>query len=392
MYKGVVGEQIMITKKKMSRKPVILLTGYLGAGKTTVMNELLKNQEAKKLAVIVNDMGAVNIDASLIKKSSMSSYDTEMVELQNGCICCTLQEEFMSEIERISKIDGIEGVLVEASGISNPDSIAQGFMMYEEAHPRTSVYLNSVVTVVDADRIYSEFLDELEEYAEESKEVEECDAEDDPDIINLIIDQIEFCNVILLNKCDLLPRQKLDAVKKVIRQLQPEAEIIETVQGKVDADLILKHRRFDYEKVKDSSLVSKALIGEHREGEIHDEYGITSFVYENKKPFDYDKFMDLLENTYPEELIRAKGYIWFADDPIHVQLFEQAGRNASVTEVSNWVAALPKEEQEHVFENYPDVKDDWDIEYGDRMNQIVFIGRKYNKETIIGQLEACLAE
>lgn len=382
------GETIMTTKKNVLRKPVTLLTGYLGSGKTTVMNELLKNQVGKKLAVIVNDMGAVNIDANLIKHDGMSSYDTDMVELQNGCICCTLQDEFMSEIERISKIDGIEGVLVEASGISNPDSIAQGFLMYEESHPKSKVYLNSVVTVVDADRIYAEFLDELEEYVEEEAD----DSEEDPDIINLIIDQIEFCNIVLLNKCDLISREKLDEVKKVIHDLQPEAEIIETVQGKVDAGFILEMRRFDYDKVKDSSLISKALAGVHHEGEEHSEYGITSFVYENKKPFKRSKFMSFLEENYPEELIRAKGYIWFGDDPIHVQLFEQAGRNASVTEVSNWVAALPEEEKEHVFENYPDVKEDWDETYGDHLNQIVFIGKKYNKEEILEQLEVCIEQ
>ena len=407
------------------RKPVTLLTGYLGSGKTTVMNELLKNQKGKKLAVIVNDVGSINIDASLIKKSGVSSEDTDVVELQNGCICCGLQDEFMAAIEKISKMDEIEGVLVEASGVTSADSVAQSFLMYEESHPNSRIYLNSIVTVVDADRIYAEFLEDLEEHmGEEENDHHECEhdhyednehheehdeEESDPDIINLIIDQIEFCNMILLNKCDLLSRDKLDQVKKVIHELQPEAEIIETIQGKVDAELILEMKRFDYDKVKESSLVAKTLASEHHdherhhgccchhdhhhhEGEEHGEYGITSFVYENRKPFVYDKFMNFLEDNYPEQLIRAKGYIWFEDDPIHVQLFEQAGRNASVTEMSNWVAALPKEEQDEVFENYPDVKEDWDETYGDRMNQIVFIGKKYDKEAILKQLETCIAE
>lgn len=408
------------------RKPVTLLTGYLGSGKTTVMNELLKNQKGKKLAVIVNDVGSINIDASLIKKSGVSSEDTDVVELQNGCICCGLQDEFMAAIEKISKMDEIEGVLVEASGVTSADSVAQSFLMYEESHPNSRIYLNSIVTVVDADRIYAEFLEDLEEHmGEEENDHHECEhdhyednehheehdeEESDPDIINLIIDQIEFCNMILLNKCDLLSRDKLDQVKKVIHELQPEAEIIETIQGKVDAELILEMKRFDYDKVKESSLVAKTLASQHHhnhehhhgccchhdhhhhEGEEHGEYGITSFVYENRKPFVYDKFMNFLEDNYPEQLIRAKGYIWFEDDPIHVQLFEQAGRNASVTEMSNWVAALPKEEQDEVFENYPDVKEDWDETYGDRMNQIVFIGKKYDKEAILKQLETCIAE
>lgn len=371
---------------KKIKKPVTLITGYLGSGKTTVMNELLRNEVSKKVALIVNDMGSINLDADLLKKGSISRMDTTMIELQNGCICCTLRDEFMEQIEQLSKEDDIEAILVEASGISNPAAIADGFLAYEEMHKKSSVFLNTIVTVVDADRIYTEFLAEIEELQNQM------DEEYDPDIINLVIDQIEFCNVIILNKCDLLNKKQLEKVKMVIRQLQPEAEMIETVHGKVDAKLILNKKRFDYAKVNNSSAIQKALAREARaEEDGRKEYGIESFVFEERRPFEYNAFINYIEQEYPASIIRAKGYVWFADDDIHVQLFEQAGRNASVTEVSNWIAAFSAEEQKEVFEEYPETLDDWDEAYGDRMNQIVFIGREYDEAEIRRQLNRCIA-
>lgn len=371
---------------RQPKKPVTLLTGYLGSGKTTVMNELLKNQQGRKIALIVNDMGSINVDAKLLSQGNVTQMDTKMIELQNGCICCTLRDEFMDQIEQLSKEKEIEAVLVEASGVSNPASIADGFLQYQEMHRSTSVFLNSIVTVVDADRIYSEFLAELSERTENTEE------EDDADIINLVMDQIEFCNLILLNKCDLLSREQLDKVKEVIRQIQPEAEMLETVYGKTDVTKILNRKRFNYEEVNNSSIIQKALARENHEEEgEHKEYGISSFVYEEKAPFDYEKFMKFMEQDYPENLIRAKGYLWFADDDMHVQLFEQAGRNATVTEVSNWVASFSEEDKKEVFNNYPDVLEDWDEVYGDRLNQIVFIGKDYEEAKIRKQLDSCLA-
>lgn len=378
----------MSDSRKKKKKPVTLITGYLGSGKTTVMNELLRNQAGKKIALIVNDMGSINLDADLLKKGSIAQMDTKMIELQNGCICCTLRDEFMEQIEQLSKEDEIEAILVEASGISNPASIADGFLAYEEMNKKTSAFLNSIVTVVDADRIYAEFLGEIGEQQKTERTEEE-----DPDIINLVMDQIEFCNLIILNKCDLLDKEQLEKVKAVIRQIQPEAEMIETVQGKVDAKLIISKKRFDYEQVNNSSAVQKALDREAREvvGE-QKEYGIDSFVYEERKPFKYDAFMKFMEQDYPETIIRAKGYIWFENDAVHVQLFEQAGRNASVTEISNWIAAFDAKEQKEVFDEYPEVLDDWDETYGDRMNQIVFIGRGYDEAEIRRHLDGCIAE
>lgn len=372
-------------KGKTVKKPVIILTGYLGSGKTTVMKELLQNQVGRKFAIIVNDMGSVNIDATLLRSGCASTYSNNMIELQNGCICCTLRDQFMVEIEKLSAVPDIEMILVEASGVSDPGNIAQSFMMYQETKPQSPVYLSMVVTVADADRIYAEFLDDLEERTEEEFE------DQDPDIINLIMDQIEFCNLILLNKCDLLPRDKLDRVKQALHELQPEAMIVETIQGKVSPALIMNHQQLDYDKVRNSSMVSRTLAGKAETSGQHSEYGITSFVFEDRHPLNRDRFTAFMENDYPGTMIRAKGYIWFSDDDIHVQLFEQAGRNASITEVSNWVVSLPESDQKEVFENYPEILNDWDEVYGDRLNQVVFIGREYNQREIIRKLQDCLA-
>ncbi len=367
----------------MSEKkiPVILITGYLGSGKTTLMQNLLK-QEQRKIALIVNDMGSVNIDAALLNKNRDRIASVEMVELQNGCICCSLRDEFIAEIERISQLPDIEAVFVEASGISEPSNIAASFVVYTEDNPDTNVYLSSVVSVVDADRIYREFLCELSM---------ENDTEEG-DIINLIIDQIEFCNLIILNKTDLLSKEQVEEVSKAIRDIQSEAEIIPCINSEVDTDKILHGKDFDYHAVLASSSVQRALnTNEPTDKEAcMDEYGITSFVYEETRPFDRGKFMDFVDE-YPKELIRTKGYVWFADDDVHIQLFEQAGRNASVTELNEWLAACPQEELDVMFENYPDLKDDWDDQYGDRINQLVFIGKGYKKADILAKLNTCLA-
>lgn len=374
---------------RYTKKNVILITGYLGSGKTTLMNELLKNTSGRKVALIVNDMGTVNIDASLIKLENKDAVmDYSMIELKNGCICCTLRDEFLTQIERIAREDEVDTILVEASGISNPASVAEAFLLYAEENPEAKAYLSTIATVVDADRIYAEFLEELKNITEEE------DEEADPDIINLIVEQMEFCNIILLNKCDLLKKDQLEKVKKVIRKFQPSAEIIETEYGRIDAGYIFREREFDYKAVEESSPLGHSMTRLHggSEGEegAHEEFGISSFAFEDRHPLDYDKFIAFLEEDYPEEIIRAKGYIWFAEDDMHVQLFEQAGRNSSLSEVSNWTAALPKEEQELVFEQYPEVLADWDPVYGDRMNQLVFIGKDYDRELFLQKLSECL--
>ena len=369
---------------KKNKKPVTVITGYLGSGKTTVMNELLKDKSFQKAAVIVNDMGSINIDASLIKSTNIAQNDISMVELSNGCICCTLQDAFMSQINNIANNKEIEKILVEASGISDPSAIAAGFLEYQRGGMCDNVYLESIVCVVDADRIYSEFLDDLQN-------LEHAGDGQDPDIINLIVDQIEFCNTIILNKCDLLKSDEIMQVCKSIRTLQKDAEIFQCIHGKINPSRIFQNKKFDYEKIMQSSRIQEQL-SRGKQVEIQDEHGIVSFLYEEKKPFDYKKFIDFLQNDYPEEIIRAKGYIWFYDDDIHVQLFEQAGRNASITIVSNWFAALEKKDREHDMRKHPEIMRDWDDEYGDRLNQIVFIGKRIDKEKVIKKLQRCVYE
>lgn len=330
-------------KKKNNKKPVVIITGYLGSGKTTLMQNLLM-QEDRRIALIVNDMGSINIDAALLKDKKERVAQVDMVELQNGCICCTLRDEFIAEIERISKLPDIDAVFVETSGISEPSSIAGTFIGYQEDCPDTNVYLSSVVSVVDADRIYREFMRELR--SDEETE--------DGDIINLIIDQVEFCDIVLLNKTDLLTEEQLDEVLA-------------------------------------SSSVQRALnTAEPGDKEAcMDEYGITSFVFEETRPFNRERFMNLLDE-YPKELIRTKGYVWFSDDDVHIQLFEQAGRNASVTEMTEWLAAIPQDELDDLVKAFPDLKDEWDEKYGDRINQLVFIGKNYKKDGILNRLTSCL--
>ena len=369
---------------KKDKKPVTIITGYLGSGKTTVINEMLKNIDSEKMAIIVNDMGSVNIDASLIKNAAVHENEIDMVELSNGCICCTLQDAFMKQIEELAGQRKIERIIVEASGISDPSSIAAGFIEYQNLGLCRHVYLDSIICVVDADRIYAEFLDDLSDR-------EKVETDQDPDIINLVIDQIEFCNTILLNKCDLLSTDEIIQVRKVIRMLQKNADIIDCIQGKVSLNKIFGYKKFDYEKVMQSSRIQEQLSKGHK-NDMQDEHGITSFVYEEKRPFDYDKFMEFLSNDYPEEIIRAKGYMWFGDDEIHVQLFEQSGRNASVTIVSNWLASFDEKERKQAVRNHPEIMDDWDEIYGDRLNQIVFIGKNLNKEQITDRLQKCLCE
>jgi G3E family GTPase len=362
--------------------PIVIITGYLGSGKTTLMQNILK-QEKRKIALIVNDMGSINIDASILNKTGNQVAQIEMVEMQNGCICCTLRDEFMAEIERLSKDKSIEAIFVEASGISEPSSIAGAFLNYVESTESTRVYLKAVVSVVDVDRIYREFLHSLSSG----------DEAEDGDIINLIMDQIEFCNLLILNKTDLLDEAQLKEVKVGLRGLQQEAEMIECVNGNVDLDVILNREDFDFDEVEMYSAVQKAINNCEHEDEkaCVDEYGISSFVFEERKPFNREAFNKLVED-YPEALIRSKGYIWFSDDWEHVQLFEQAGRNASITELSEWVSAWPKEELDKVVADFPDLTDDWDKTYGDRINQVVFIGKGFEKADIVKLLYDCIEE
>ncbi len=378
-----------MTKKQDGKKPVILICGYLGSGKTTFLNELLR-QEKRRVSLVVNDMGSINVDAALLKKNGSNVAQAAMYELQNGCICCTLRDEFIQQMEQISRDSDTEAVFVEASGISDPGAIAASFLAYEEETPDTTVYLSSIVTVVDGDRIYREFLKDLNEFEESEFE------KSDPEITTLIVDQMEFCNTIILNKCDLLTDEQKAEVIKTIRNFQPRAQIIEAVNAKVDPDMVLTDNKFDYEQVDSSSAIQRAInsleTDERSEKACFEDFGIRSFVFEEKKPFNRERFNSFVKSLDPDQIIRAKGYMWFSDADSDVQLFESAGRNSSIMEVSYWVDALVEEEKNNILENSPDLKESWDPEFGDRMNQIVFIGKGYDEKKMRSELFSCLDE
>lgn len=364
----------------MKKKPVTLLSGYLGAGKTTLLNHILENQKGYRLAVIVNDMGAVNVDARLIRGQAVAGGENKVLELTNGCICCSLRDDFMGEIRKIAEDEEIDGIVVEASGVSSPMSIADGF---EEEGDEFPAFLDAIVAVADANRISSEFMDELEQCQDTDGTGEE------EDVINLVIEQIEYCNIIILNKCDLLTGTELNRVEQVIKTLSPEAELIKTTNSVVPPERIFNRRLYDYDRLNGSSALSKALLGEKTEEEEGD-YGIRSFVYERRQPFDEILFHGWIEHHYPKEIIRAKGYIWFAQNRDQAVLFEQAGNSVAITPVSPWVASGTKEEQEEALRNYPELMEDWDEEWGDRINQIVFIGKILNEESVVEALDNCL--
>lgn len=369
-------------KKKM---PVILITGYLGSGKTTLLNELLR-QEKRRIALVVNDMGSINVDANLLKRNGSKVAESKMYELQNGCICCTLRDEFIQQMEDISQDNTVEAVFVEASGISDPGAIAASFLGYEQDNPNTNVYLSSIITVVDADRIYHEFMDELSSFDEETEFNKE-----DPGISTLIVDQIEFCNTILLNKCDLLSQEQIDSVVKLIRTFQSKAQIIQTSNAKVNPDLILTNKKFDYNQVDSSSAIQRAMNSlDEDPSACFEEFGIKSFLFESKKPFNRNKFSSFLNKIDPAKIIRAKGYMWLSDADKDVLLFESAGRNASVTAVAYWLASLSPEQIKGALNDDPDLKNNWDDKYGDRINQLVFIGRNYDEAEIRKALSDCL--
>ena len=376
--------------KNLKKKPVVLITGYLGSGKTTLLNNLLK-QETRRVALIVNDMGSINVDAEILKKEGANVAECPMYELQNGCICCTLRDEFIKQLEKISEIDSVEVVFVEASGISDPGAVSASFLAYEDENPDTNVQLTSVVTVVDADRIYREFLSDLADI-KNHKDEDKVDENNlsNQEISTLIVDQIEFCNFIVLNKCDLLTKEQLAQVETIVRDFQPKAPIFHSVNGSIELEKLMTNEPFDFEQIDSSSAIQKAINSLGGTKGCTDEYGITSFVYEEKRPFNRERFTAFVNEKYPKSLIRAKGYIWFSDADQDVQLFEQAGRNSSVMEVSYWVDALVDEQKNEILANNPDMKENWDPEFGDRENQIVFIGKGYNQEEIKRELEKCL--
>ena len=372
--------------------PITLLTGYLGAGKTTLMNHILTNQEGYKVAVIVNDIGEVNIDAKLIADGGFiqEKDNGKVVPLSNGCICCTLKEDLMQQIVDILKTKQFDYIMIEASGICEPLPIAQTITVLANSLEQYGLpkmcRLDNVVTVVDSMRLATEF------GCGEDLVKEDIDEED---IENLLIEQIEFCNVIVLNKVDDVTEEQLNTVKAVIKKLQPTAKIIETNYSKVDVKEIMDTNNFDFEKITSSAgWVQEMEKDEEEEHEHHhnheegeaEEYGISTFVYTSRKPFDVAKFEKYINESFPKSVIRCKGLVWFKSDYDMSYLFEQAGKQFKITETGYWLASAPKEDLEQIVKNDPDALKDWDEEVGDRMVKLVFIGKNMDKKLIVDEL------
>ena len=422
-------ERRIKSKDKMKETPVLLLTGYLGSGKTTLLNRILSNEKGIKFAVIVNDIGEANIDATLIQQGGVvNQQDDSLVALQNGCICCTLKMDLVKQLQDIIQMQRFDYIVIEASGICEPGPIAQTICsipsmdpeLTKDGYPR----LDCIVTVVDALRMRDEF--------EGGALLTRPDI-DEEDIENLVIQQIEFCNIVLLNKAAEVTPEELGRIRSIVRTLQPKAEIIECNYGDVDFDKILNTNMFDFDKVATSAAWIQEVERHHEEDDDDDdddhdhdehehhhhdhddhddddddehehhhhhhhhdegeaeEYGIGTFVYYRRAPFKLGLFDDFVARKWPKGVIRAKGICYFNDELDMCYLFEQAGKQVSIRQAGQWFATMPKDELAQMMERDAALRADWDEQYGDRMQKIVFIGQHLDKEAITKALDECLA-
>jgi G3E family GTPase len=366
--------------------PVTVLSGYLGAGKTTLLNHVLKNWENKKIAVIVNDMSEVNIDASMVKKGGFSRTDEKLVELQNGCICCTLREDLMIEVERLVQAGDIDYILIESSGISEPIPVAQTFTYVDESLGiNLSDYcrLDTMVTVVDANRFWHDFASG-ETLLDRKQGTDESDTRE---VVDLLIDQIEFANVIVLNKIDLVDKEAARELKAVLKKLNPSAKVIESSHSKINLNDILDTSLFDLEEASQGAGWIKELNEEHTPET--EEYGISSFVYRRKRPFHPERWRQWLED-WPEDIVRAKGFFWLASRNNVTGLLSQAGPSIVLQGAGEWLAAYPDQEKEQILKEEPELLERWDPECGDRMTELVMIGIDIQQTEIEQSLDACL--
>lgn len=378
--------------KEIKTTPVLLLTGYLGSGKTTLLNRILKNEKGIRFAVIVNDIGEVNIDASLIQQGGVVGQgDDSLVALQNGCICCTLKMDLVKQLNDIINTKRFDYIVIEASGICEPAPIAQTISTYPQlvapaAMKNGAARLDAIVTVVDALRMRDEFGlgDHLQqEYDEE-------------DLASLVIQQIEFCNIILLNKASEISPDDLAHLTVVIKEIQPQALIIPCDYGDIDLDKILNTHLFDFDKVATSAKWIEAMEDdddvslENEESGEALEYGIQTFVYRRRLPFNLGSFDEFVSAKWPKGVVRAKGICWFRDEPETCYLFEQSGKQFNITNAGQWYATMPEDQLKDFMEQNPGVKKDWDEKFGDRMEKIVFIGQNLDRKAIEAELDMCL--
>ena len=381
----------MELKIKNQEVPVLLLTGYLGSGKTTLLNRILANRKGIKFAVIVNDLGEVNIDADLSEKGGVvGQTDASLVALQNGCICCTLKMDLVAQLSELIATRKFDYIVIEASGICEPAPIAQTISTMPMLGPKYIQdglpYVDCIATVVDALRMKDEFAG--------GKALEKDDIGDE-DLERLVIEQIEFCNIVLLNKAADVTPEELGTLKGIVKSINPGAKVLECNYGDVDLDELIYTGMFNFDEVATSAAWIAAIEGEDEEEEAEGEaleYGIDTYVYTRRPALDLNKFDDMVARRWPANIIRAKGICYFSVDQDKCYLFEQAGRQKSLKDAGLWFATMPEDELQDMMERDRKLRDDWDPQYGDRMQKIVFIGQNLDKPGLEKLMDSCLAD